>query len=156
MWQKKANDRPVNYEITRVYDTRRATCKFFPMARQLYAPITFLVVRDDQWSRILTKKKSNEIGEKKKKKEETNCVDTRNWLGHPRGNQWANTNKTERKLAFDFETALSRLTNFRTRYPDLETHRVYDRNQLEHRLITYREKISCNFDVSLFLPILID
>lgn len=102
------------------------------------------------------KKKSNEIGEKKKKKEETNCVDTRNWLGHPRGNQWANTNKTERKLAFDFETALSRLTNFRTRYPDLETHRVYDRNQLEHRLITYREKISCNFDVSLFLPILID
>lgn len=102
------------------------------------------------------KKKSNEIGKKKKKKEETNCVDTRNWLGHPRGNQWANTNKTERKLAFDFETALSRLTNFRTRYPDLETHRVYDRNQLEHRLITYREKISCNFDVSLFLPILID
>lgn len=119
----------------------------------LYAPITF--ERSDQSDqRILTgegkkRKRVTKWGEEKKREKERKkrqtCVDTRNWLGHPRGNEWANTNETERKLAFGFETALSRLTNFRTRYPDLETRRVYDRNQLEHRLITCRRKISRNF-----------
>lgn len=152
-WQKKVNDRPVNYEITRVCDTRRATCKFFPMARHRCTRQLLSRGVTREWSENFDgggekKEKSNEMGREKKrerKKKRQTCVDTRNWLGHPRGNEWANTNETERKLAFGFETALSRLTNFRTRYPDLETRRVYDRNQLEHRLITCRRKISRNF-----------
>lgn len=54
-------------------------------------------------------------------------------------------------LALNGETTVGRLTDFCTRYTGLEKHRVRDRNQLDYRPVTYREKISCNFDAGFFL-----
>lgn len=53
-------------------------------------------------------------------------------------------------LAFSRETTVGRLTDFCTRYTDLEKHRVRDRNQLDYRPVTYREKISCNLVAGFF------
>ena len=127
-WQEETNDLVVNYEITITDGTRGRTCKFY--ARWLgtsHAPRDYFPrdrARDGQQSRIFVEKLTEATAE-------TSCVDRKNWLGHPRGNRWTNTMKQRGSLAFGFKTSLSCLTDFHTRYPDLETHRVRDRNQLD-------------------------